>query len=86
MEKLLTVRQAAEKLQIKPNTLQIWRNRGKGPSYVKAGGRIRYRERDIDAWLNASFCNPADKLKPEGEAAKPEIKARRREAVSALDL
>jgi hypothetical protein len=28
-----------------------WRGQGKGPAYVRVGGQIRYRKRDIDAWL-----------------------------------
>ncbi len=29
-----------------------WRGQGKGPPYVRVGGQIRYRKRDIDAWLS----------------------------------
>ena len=62
MDKLLTVKQTAERLQVNHNTLQVWRNNGKGPAYIKIGGLVRYRESDVEAWLNANFRNPADKL------------------------
>jgi len=59
---LLTNREAATRLKIKPNTLEIWRCKGKGPNYIKMGetkqAPIRYRHSDIDDWLEQqSFGN-----------------------------
>lgn len=34
-----------------PRTYIRWRGLGLGPAYVRAGRKIRYRKRDIDAWL-----------------------------------
>jgi len=31
-----------------PGTLANWRNQGKGPKYVKMGGKILYKEDDIE--------------------------------------
>lgn len=28
-------------------TLANWRNKGKGPTYTKIGGKVRYRESDV---------------------------------------
>lgn len=52
---ILTIDQAAACLSISKATLYTWRNRrtGFGPRAVKAGGALRYRRSDLDAWLDA---------------------------------
>ena len=35
---------------ISPRTLERWRWRHEGPSYVKVGGRIVYRLEDVEAY------------------------------------
>lgn len=50
MEKLLTTKELAEYLKVTTGTIENWRVAGTGPKYVKAGG-VRYRESDIQAWL-----------------------------------
>lgn len=32
-------------------TLENWQVRGGGPRFIKAGRRVVYRRRDLDAWL-----------------------------------
>lgn len=34
--------------KISKNTLRKWRTTGQGPVYVKIGGRVLYRKKDID--------------------------------------
>lgn len=59
---LLTNAEAAARLGIKPNTLERWRCLGgEGPRFIKlnpksARSPIRYRESDIEAWLEARIC------------------------------
>ncbi len=49
---LLTPRQAAERMGLRPQTLAVWRTTGRyGLPYVRAGRLIRYRPEDIDAFL-----------------------------------
>ena len=36
---------------ISPRTLEWWRMTGRGPKFVKVGNRVRYRDRDLEAWL-----------------------------------
>ncbi|MEM7664564.1 MAG: helix-turn-helix domain-containing protein [Pseudomonadota bacterium] len=52
---LLDNEQTAALLGIKPNTLEIWRTKGRGPAFVKMGrakqSRIRYQRSAIDKWL-----------------------------------
>jgi len=50
--KFLTNDQAAEYLGIKPQTLMLWRMTKRYPiAYTKVGRCVRYRARDLDAWL-----------------------------------
>jgi predicted site-specific integrase-resolvase len=51
-EELRTPLELAERLKIQPRTLQEWRSIGKGPSFLRVGRVIRYRESDIEKWLN----------------------------------
>lgn len=52
MDKLLTTKEAAERLGMASGTLENWRVNGIGPRYVKVGSRsIRYEASALDAWL-----------------------------------
>lgn len=55
MEKLLTTRQVAEMLNIKPVTLKVWRIRGQGPAWVKVGSKaVRYHMADIQDFIRST--------------------------------
>lgn len=46
--------QAASYLGVSPRTMEQWRLRGGGPSFVRIGPRcIRYRQAALDSWLMA---------------------------------
>lgn len=49
----LTTRDAAEYLGMKPQTLEAWRCRGDGPRFVKLGRSVRYRQSDLDQWIES---------------------------------
>ncbi len=51
---LLTEVQAADLLSLSVRTLQAWRTRTFGPAFVRAGRAIRYRRRDLFAWMDAN--------------------------------
>lgn len=57
------VAQAADYLGVAKSTLYTWRTRrpGFGPRAVKAGGALRYRRSDLDAWIEAH----AEELEPQ---------------------
>lgn len=59
--KLLTSAETAELLGILPNTLEIWRSKGKGPRFLKMGPRkqdaVRYAEADVLAWIEERTCS-----------------------------
>jgi len=51
--KYLTTNQAAEILGLKRTTLEAWRCRGGGPRFIKMGRAVRYRQRDLDVWIES---------------------------------
>ena len=44
--------QAAEYLNVKKNTLEIWRLKGRGPAFRKFGRAVRYHKKDLDAYAD----------------------------------
>lgn len=51
---LVTSDEAARIIGIAPKTLVNWRNRGKGPAYVRLGEKhspVMYRACDLEAWI-----------------------------------
>jgi len=52
---MMNIGQAAAYIGIAKSTLYTWRTRrpGFGPRAVKAGGALRYRRSDLDAWIEA---------------------------------
>jgi len=48
---LLTTKEAAEFLRLKPHTLENMRSQGKGPIFMKLGGRVFYHRTDLKTWL-----------------------------------
>ncbi len=52
-EGLLTPTEAAAYLRVASKTLANWRVQGGGPVYVKYGRVVRYRQADLEAWVQA---------------------------------
>lgn len=50
-DELITEAMAARLLKVSRRTLQRWRQRGNGPRYVVVGGTVRYRRKEVDAWI-----------------------------------
>lgn len=44
-------------LTCKVKTLQAWRTRGGGPSFIKIGRLVRYRGSDVKAWMERRVRN-----------------------------
>lgn len=53
---LLTESEAAQLVNLSVRTFQTWRVRGGGPQFVKLGGAVRYRRRDLDAWVESHLA------------------------------
>jgi hypothetical protein len=72
---ILTEAEAAKKIvDLKPQTLAKWRLRGKGPAYLKLGGKIRYRKTDIETWMQLCRIDPA------AQPARPRKHIKRKKA------
>jgi predicted DNA-binding transcriptional regulator AlpA len=54
LEILLDTRELAKILKLSKKTVEHHRGRGYGPVFIKMNnGHVRYRQRDIDAWLES---------------------------------
>ena len=49
---LLTLDEVAAYLRTSPSTIYNWRHAGKGPRCMKVGRNLRFRQDDVDAWLD----------------------------------
>lgn len=58
MPKFYDERALAEALLVNVATLRNWRYMGKGPKFVKLGGAVRYREEDVNAWIEVEANKP----------------------------
>ena len=58
IDKLLTPLEVAKIIGLEPRTLANWRSGGlESLPYIKLGGRIRYPEADVKAWLESKRAN-----------------------------
>ena len=55
MELLLTQKQAARILRLSVRTLERHRVTGTGPRWARLDRLVRYRESDLDEWVNDSL-------------------------------
>ena len=53
MTRLLTAREVAEDLAMSPKTVLAWANAGKLPAFRLPSGALRFREADLEVWLEA---------------------------------
>ena len=51
MDKLYKSKDAAEYLGLTVQALERMRHRGDGPTFVQQGRFVRYRQADIEAWV-----------------------------------
>lgn len=56
----LNTREAAAYLGVRPNTLEIWRCKHRGPQYAKIGSRIVYDPDVLDAFFEARSISTRD--------------------------
>jgi hypothetical protein len=60
---LLSQAETAKLLNLKPRTLERWRQRRQGPPWVCYSARcVRYRLSEVLRWLAAHEVKPADRL------------------------
>ena len=75
LTELLDNEQTAALLGIKPNTLEIWRFKGKGPRFVKLGtakqSPVRYERSEVTRWLREQSFASTSAYSP---AATPNVR------------
>ena len=59
---LLTTEQLADELDMTVPALAQWRYRGMGPRFIKEGRWIRYRQCDVDEWIESRLHDRTDRL------------------------
>jgi excisionase family DNA binding protein len=47
LERLITVEEAADLLRCSVDSLNKWRGKGDGPTFVRVGRRVKYRRSDL---------------------------------------
>jgi len=52
MTNLMTINDLSDYLGIPVNTLYQWRSKHYGPRGVRMGRYVRYRPKDVEAWLD----------------------------------
>jgi excisionase family DNA binding protein len=52
MDRLLTPNEVADLLGIPLGTLYRWKATGEGPRRIRVGKHLRFRQRDVDAYLD----------------------------------
>lgn len=52
---LKTIEETAEFLRTPVSTLRYWRHMNKGPKAARIGGRLMYRQSDVETWLQQQF-------------------------------
>jgi predicted DNA-binding transcriptional regulator AlpA len=70
-ERLLTVDEVACWLGKPKATLYVWRTRGLAPRGIKVGNVLRYRRRDVEAWLDRQAEEPETPSLAVGAEATP---------------
>ena len=75
MAQHLDERALADRLSMSPRTLQRWRQDGKGPPFLKLGGRVVYRLTDIESWEQQHRCDGStrDDSERTGDTGQAEI-------------
>lgn len=53
LDRLLGPRDIAAWLDVPLQTVYAWRHRGEGPPGLKVGRHVRYRRKDVEAWLES---------------------------------
>jgi hypothetical protein len=64
LDKLLTTEQVAVLLEKPESTVAQWRYEGLGPPYIRIHNHVRYREADLEAWVEANRVVPEQAPRP----------------------
>jgi predicted DNA-binding transcriptional regulator AlpA len=56
---LLSVQDLALQCQVPEKTIYAWRYRGVGPRSIRVGRYVRYRQEDVDRWIESQSSEVA---------------------------
>ena len=71
-QRKLNTQEAAAYLGIRPNTLEVWRCKHRGPKYSKIGSRVLYALEDLETFFTARAVYTRDVSRNVGSAARQE--------------
>lgn len=54
-DRLVLIDEMAKRVGVSVDTARYWHATGYGPKGARIGRRLKYRESDIDAWINEQF-------------------------------
>ncbi|MGH8873329.1 MAG: helix-turn-helix transcriptional regulator [Acidimicrobiia bacterium] len=57
LDPLLSIQELAAYLDLPVATLYAWRYRRQGPPGFKVGRHVRYRQSDVDRWINDQLAS-----------------------------
>jgi excisionase family DNA binding protein len=60
---VMTTIEAAAYVGLKKPTMERFRFLGQGPAYCKLGGAVRYRKKDLDAWLDSRAVSSVEEAR-----------------------
>ena len=60
---VMTTVEAAAYVGLKKPTMERFRFLGQGPAYCKLGGAVRYRKKDLDAWLDSRAVSSVEEAR-----------------------
>ena len=63
-EPLLSEKEAAPELHVKPQTMSAWRNRGVGPEFIRIGKLIFYTPSQLRAYVQSRVTRPTPPVRP----------------------
>lgn len=64
MTPLLNEKEAAEKLGMTVAALRRWRLERRGPTWYRIGNRVRYREEDLEAFIESNAQKGIESRRP----------------------
>lgn len=82
-EKPVGTKEVAEFLGVAPSTVEDWRQKGKGPTFMRIGNRCLYMMSDVHDWLTDQRQVPATEVKAMEELAAQRELDKRHDAAKA---
>lgn len=58
-QEMLSINEVAKLIGISPFTLRRWVKNGFGPAHIRLQRTIRFREQDVERWIEAHRQDPA---------------------------